>query len=155
MLPSPTLRIWILAFVALSLLWVRLGGTHLHLCLDDQDARATVHLDRVGHVAAHDPHEAHEHEHAHAPADHHAHGHGHGTEQDPAHTDLDVPLLDELLTKTGKPGQDLPALLLILLAFVMLSPSAAPRLQARHRHRHPPPNFPPRPPSQAPPALAS
>lgn len=82
------LRSWLLTLICVSLLMVRVGGTHLHLCFDGSEPPASFHLLDDG--------EHHEAPGASAP-----------------HLDTDVALGGELLSKAQKSGFDLPLLLLV------------------------------------------
>jgi len=111
-------------FLCLALLCPRLGGAHLHLCLDGQDAPVSVHASEPGHGDAH-----------------------HG---DPAHSDQDVSLVSDALTPLSKLFADLPTLLavlaLILAARAQRSPLRAAALAVpvpQVRFHHPPLRGPP------------
>ena len=93
MLPSRP-RAWLLALACLTLLFMQMGGAHLHLCFDGKEPPASLHL---------------------ADSDHHADHHGGHHAAGEAHSDLDVPLAGDALTKPGKLNLDLPLLLLAAL----------------------------------------
>lgn len=133
---APTLHLALLLLVAIGLLWARVGGTHLHMCLDDCGTGSHLHLNTSTHHAEHH-------------AGDHAHGHDRG------HQDVDLPLFDHLLSKTVTSAQDLPLWLPVLLAFALIvaTPSRHPR--GPHRNVHAPPPFPLRPPLRGPPNLTS
>lgn len=96
-------RFTVLALMCVALLGARVGGAHLHLCLDGSEPPAALHIEGGEH---HD--------------DHHLSG---------THDDVDVPLLAEALTKAGKTGFDLPALLLtVWLTFLFLRRTVQPRV---------------------------
>jgi len=119
-----------LTLICVALLWARVGGAHLHLCFDGRETPTSLHL---------------------SDAAHHEEGHGghHGTGE--LHSDIDVPLGEQPLTKPGKPVQDLPLLLLaaICMAFLTLprerpAPRATPpRLASAILGRRPPLRGPP------------
>jgi hypothetical protein len=79
------LYLWLLC---IALLCARLGGAHLHLCLDDSELPVGVHASEPGH------HDAHH--------------------NDPAHDDRDVSLIGEALKPLIKLFADLPPLLAAL-----------------------------------------
>lgn len=123
-------RAWWLVLACLALLLARTGGAHLHLCLDGSEPPASLHLTGENHHGSH-----------------HA--------ADEIHSDIDVPLADDLLNKSGKLTLDLPLLLFAALACCLLA-------FTRNRPR---PRDPPRihastpalllPPSRGPPLPAS
>lgn len=96
-------RPWLLTLACVALLFARLGGAHLHLCLDGSELPASLHVTDSGHHA-----------------DHH---------DDQAHADRDISLVDHALTKSGKWDLDLPLLLaalwLVTVLFARLRMSAA------------------------------
>lgn len=114
---------WLL-LVCAALLFARLGGAHLHLCLDGSEPAASLHVSDSGHHA-----------------DHH---------DGQAHDDRDVSLVGDALTQSGKWGLDLPLLLAVLWLVTILfarlritaadspQPSASPP-----RFCRPPPRGPP------------
>ena len=85
----------LLTLICAALLFARLGGGHLHLCLDGSEPPASLHVTDSGHHA-----------------DHH---------DDQGHDDRDVSLLDDALTKSGKSGLDLPLLLAALWLAVLFA----------------------------------
>ncbi len=89
---------WLLVVACLALLGARLGGAHLHRCLDGNDPPASVHFADAGHH--HDAHHAGE-----------------------THQDVDVSLIDDVPTKLGKDDIDLDGWMLPLavLCWVVLS----------------------------------
>lgn len=117
-------RVWLLLLICGALLFARLGGAHLHLCLDGSEPPAGLHVTHSGHHA-----------------DHH---------DDRAHDDRDVSLLDDALTQSGKSDFDLPLLLTALWLVTVLStrlritaadspqPSASPPRFCRPPLRGPP-----------------
>lgn len=124
-LPS---KVWLLTLICAALLFARLGGAHLHLCLDGSEPPASLHVTDSGHHA-----------------DHH---------DGQAHDDRDVSLVGDVLTKSGKSGFDLPLLLvafwLVILLFARLRMTAADPPQPSVS----PPRF-CRPPLRGPPLHAS
>lgn len=91
-----------LALACLTLLFMQMGGAHLHLCFDGQEPPTSLHLSSGDHHADH--HGGHH-------SDHHADPHdGHEP-----HNDLDLPLSSDALTKPGKLHVDVPLLLLAAL----------------------------------------
>ena len=119
-------RPWRLALflLCLAVLCARLGGAHLHLCLDGQEAPLSVHANEPGHSDAH-----------------------HG---DPTHSDQDVSLVSDALTPLSKLFADLPTLLavvsLLLGAWAQRTPPRAAVAAARAsqtRFHHPPLRGPP------------
>lgn len=120
--------IGLLTLVCVALLFARLGGAHMHLCLDGSGPPASLHVTDAGHHA-----------------DHH---------DGAAHDDRDVWLIGDALTQSGKLGMDLPLLLatfwLVILLFTRLRPVPAdpPRVADS------PPRF-CRPPLRGPPLHAS
>jgi hypothetical protein len=96
-------RVWLLTLVCVALLFARLGGVHLHMCFDGSELPASLHVTDSGHHA-----------------DHH---------DGQAHDDRDVSLLGDALTRSGKPGLDLPLLLtafwLAIFLFTRLRMTAA------------------------------
>lgn len=92
-----------LLFPCLALLCPRLGGAHLHLCLDGQAAPVSVHACEPGHSDAH--------------------------HDDPAHSDQDVSLVSDALTPLSKWFADLPTLLAVL---VLILAARAQRPAARN-----------------------
>lgn len=128
---APT-RLMLLLIVGIGLLWARVGGTHLHLCLDACATESRLHLDTSAHHAQHH-------------GDDHAHGHTGG------HSDVDLPLFDHLLTKSTQSVQDLPLALPVLLMVLLLSFAPAGHPRAPRRNVHAPPLHPLRPPLRGPP----
>ncbi len=124
-LPS---KVWLLTLICAALLCTRLGGAHLHLCLDGSEPPASLHVTDSGHHA-----------------DHH---------DGQAHDDLDVSLVGDAPTKSGKSGFDLPLLLaalwLVTVLFTRLRITAADSPQPSAS----PPRF-CRPPLRGPPLHAS
>ncbi|MGD9597559.1 MAG: hypothetical protein AB7G76_04205 [Steroidobacteraceae bacterium] len=117
--------VWILCFAFFA---ARVGGAHLHLCLDGLEAPVAVHVE--GHSGEH-------------PAD----------EAGQSHNDVDVPIVAEALVKQSKAPADTDgsALFAILLLFPF-APRAA-RIR-RPRARTAAATSPPRfflPPAHAPP----
>ncbi|MGE0810146.1 MAG: hypothetical protein AB7N69_05965 [Immundisolibacter sp.] len=110
--------------LCLALLCARLGGAHLHLCLDGQEAPVSVHASEPGHSDAH-----------------------HG---DPAHSDQDVSLVGEAVTPLSKLFMDLPTALVVLrlgidgqrIGHAIRSTRLAART-SRVRFHHPPLRGPP------------
>lgn len=96
-------RPWLLTLVCVALLFARLGGAHLHLCLDGSEPAASLHVTDPAHHA-----------------DHH---------DGQTHADRDVSLVGDALTKSGKWGLDLPLLLaalwLVTVLFARLRITAA------------------------------
>lgn len=92
---------WVLC---LAFLATRLGGAHLHLCLDGLEAPATVHVE--DHTGQH-----------------------HGEEAGPTHNDLDVPIATDALVK--KSGGTWHLDLLPLLALWLLLPLAGRPMRMR------------------------
>lgn len=89
-LPRP----WLLTLACVALLFARLGGAHVHLCLDGSEPPASLHVTDSGHHA-----------------DHH---------DGQAHDDRDVWLVGDALTKSGKWSLDLPLLLAALWLVAVL-----------------------------------
>lgn len=116
----------------MALLLAQSGGAHLHLCLDGSEPPVSLHLT-----------DAHHH------ADHHGGHHASGE----SHSDLDVPLAGDLLSKPAKLGLDLPIIVLAALWLALLArplerlrPRDPPRRFASSRHlRLPPLRGPPLP----------
>jgi hypothetical protein len=115
---------WLLTLICAALLFARLGGGHLHLCLDGSEPAASLHVANPEHHA-----------------DHHS---------DPGHDVRDVSLLDDALTKSGKSDLDLPLLLaalwLMTVLFARLRITAAappPPWTSRPRFCRPPRRGPP------------
>ena len=113
-----------LFLLCLALLGARLGGAHLHLCLDGQEALVSAHASEPGHDDAH-----------------------HG---DPAHSDVDVSLVSDALTPLAKLFVDLPTLLAVLWlvlgarALRVTAPSTRlPGRASQARFHHPPLRGPP------------
>jgi hypothetical protein len=114
-----------LFLLCLTVLFARLGGAHLHLCLDGQEAPLSVHASEPEHSDAH--------------------------HDDPTtHSDQDVSLIDDTLTPLSKLFADLPTLLavvsLVLCAGALRRPPQAAVLAARAsqvRFHHPPLRGPP------------
>lgn len=121
-------KAWLLTLICAALLFARLGGAHLHLCLDGSEPAASLHVTDPGHHA-----------------DHH---------DDQTHADRDVLLVGDALTKSGKWGVDLPLLLaafwLVIVLFARLRMTAADSPQPAAS----PPRF-CRPPLRGPPLHAS
>lgn len=96
-------KAWLLTLICAALLFARLGGAHVHLCLDGNEPPASLHVTDSGHHA-----------------DHH---------DGRAHDDRDVWLVGDALTKPGKWGLDLPLLLaalwLVTVLFARLRITAA------------------------------
>lgn len=129
---SAKLRLVILPLVCAALLFGRVAGAHLHMCLDGQEPSASVH---------------HEND---AGAHHENDGEEAGT-----HSDVDLSLIGELLIKAGKTGFDLPvAVLSGLLILILLPPALRLAVEKRAVPVHRPSLFPLRPPLRGPP-LAS
>ncbi|MGK2942352.1 MAG: hypothetical protein ACSLFJ_11840 [Immundisolibacter sp.] len=119
-LPRP----WLLTLVCVALLFVRLGGAHMHLCFDGGEPPASLHVTDASHHAEH--HDG----------------------QD--HVDRDVSLLGDALTKFGKSSLDQPLLLaafwlvVLLLARLRIRPAEPPRVAIYPpRFCRPPPRGPP------------
>jgi hypothetical protein len=85
-------HVWLLVLVCVALLSTRLTGAHLHLCLDGSEPPASVHFVDTG-----------------------CHGNHHVDNQ---HNDVDVPLVADALSKSGKSGIGLDLLLVLLSVFV-------------------------------------
>mgnify|MGYP003624957420 FL=1 len=87
------------------ILVARLGGAHIHLCLDGEKPAASLHLSDSGlHTDAHA---------------------GHGTSgEHQAHSDADILLFDDLLGKPSKISLEIFGLIFagILLAFLRRPP---------------------------------
>ena len=115
MLPYSRPRAWLLALACLTLLFMQMGGAHLHLCFDGNEPPASVHLTDGDHHADH-------------------HGGHHATGE--VHSDLDVPLANDVLTKPAKLSLDLPLLLLTLLWLGVLG-----TIRQDERPRDPPQTF--------------
>lgn len=98
-------RAWLLALACLTLLFTQMGGAHLHLCFDGQEPPASLHLSDANH---HDDHHGGHHDR------HHAAG-------ETPHSDLDVPLANDVLSKPVKPILDLSLILLAVLWLGALS----------------------------------
>lgn len=127
MLPRYRHRLWLLSLLCIAVLVMRVGGAHLHLCFDGSEPPASLHFEDAGHHP-----------------DHHV-----------AHDDVDVSLLADALTKTGKLGLDLPLLLLaaFCLSFLLRASPQAFRRRAALDLRPPPAHL--RPLLRGPPAFAS
>lgn len=121
-------KAWLLTLICAALLFARLGGAHVHLCLDGSEPPASLHVTDSGHHA-----------------DHH---------DGQTHDDRDVSLLGDALTKSGKSGFDLPFVLAALwLATVLFA-----RLRITAADSPPPYASPPRfhrPPLRGPPLHVS
>lgn len=107
-------KAWLLTLVCVALLFVRLGGAHMHLCFDGSVPPASLHVTDSGHHA-----------------DHH---------DGAAHDDRDVWLIGDALTQSGKLGMDLPLLLAsvwlmaLLFARPRLVPADPPPVSGRRLH---------------------
>lgn len=93
-------QVAVLALICVALLWARTGVAHLHLCFDGREAPTTLHLSDAAHHA--DDHGGH-----------------HGAHE--IHSDVDVPLGEQPLTKPGKLVQDLTLFLLAATCLAFLS----------------------------------
>lgn len=81
-------RPWLLTFLLVALLTVRVDGAHWHLCLDGSEPPASLHM---------------------ADGDfHHAE-----TDSEAPHQDVDLFLIEDAVAKLGKMNLDLPVLLLV------------------------------------------
>ncbi|MGH8454317.1 MAG: hypothetical protein ACRESW_07175 [Nevskiales bacterium] len=87
----------LLVLACVAILAMRVTGVHLHLCLDGQEPAQSLHWDDAG---VHDDE---------------AHASG-------SHSDVDLSLLDEGLVKKLPSGFDLPAMLVLAFAFLILAP---------------------------------
>lgn len=123
-MPSRPLRRPSLLLLCLVVLCARLGGAHLHLCFDGQEAQISVHASEPGHSDAH-----------------------HG---DPAHKDQNLSLIGNALTGLAKLVVDLPtalAALWLVLGGRLIGctpPSAwSPAHRSQLRFRRPPLRGPP------------
>lgn len=105
MLTKPSTKIWLIALLAATLLTLRVGGAHLHLCMDGSEPPAALHFEGPDHNDDHHPGSVHD--------------------------DVDVPLVADAITKISKLGLDLPALLAVLLAVAFLWRGQARRLALR------------------------
>lgn len=137
---------WLVLFTCVALLLARATGAHLHLCFDGQEPPRSLHIGGPAHAVEHHLPNEHAQGHDHA----HAHEHAHETQ----HSDLDLPLFDKLLSKTGKSSVDLPLLLFVLLLFAVLARAAEPLLRRdpRRLELRPPRTL--RPPLRGPPLHA-
>jgi len=100
MLSRTSRQVALLALICVALLWARIGGAHLHLCFDGREAPTTLHL---------------------SDAAHHAEDHGGHHGADEIHSDVDMPLGEQPLTKPGKLVQDLALFLLAATFLAFLS----------------------------------
>lgn len=89
MLRHTPLQAWLLTLVCVALLFARVGDAHLHLCFDGSEPPASLHFTDAGHHA-----------------DHHV---------GEVHDDLDLSLIDDVLSQMAKLGLGL--LMLLLAAF--------------------------------------
>jgi len=125
----PHAKRWLIAALCLALVVLRVGGVHLHLCLDGSEPPVSYHVADSGvhHLDEHDAGES--------------------------HSDRDMALADDLLLK--KPAKVLDSLL-VLFTFCMLlflvhatgprpSPGAPPRLRHLFSWLRPPLRGPPSP----------
>lgn len=126
----------LLLCIGLALLFARTGGAHLHLCFDGGEPPRSLHLTDANHLL-----------------DHHADTHAQA--QDAVHSDLDVPLFDDLLTKTGKLSVDLTTLLFAAICLAQILRVAQPTFGRRRERVDPSPAFLFRPPLRGPPLPAS
>lgn len=149
---NAALQFGILLLVGMSLLWARVTGTHLHVCVEDCAAAPSVHLDTASHHAAHHDARLDAH-HDHTAT--HGHDHPHAASHVGGHAEFDLPLFDNLLTKTPKSALDLPLWLPALLAFVLVFAARVRLPRASHRRVHAPPLFLLRPPLRGPPLPTS
>jgi len=128
---SPMMMRGLLALASLALVWAGLGGAHLHLCLDGSEPPTSLHFVDGDYLG-----------------DHHA---------DTAHTDIDLPLFDEMVVKSpNKPGVELPVVILLALVFLVVHRRPASRSPPRtisHRDTTSPSRL--RPPLRGPPLLTS
>lgn len=99
-----------LSIVLLAVLVTRLGGVHLHLCFDGNEAPATLHAPDT--------------------ADH-AHSHHH---MDGQQADKDLDVLGAMLVKKSGGSADLPALLAVCLVLLLLLPHARGQWPAAASH---------------------
>jgi hypothetical protein len=81
-----------LVLVCVALLSTRLTGAHLHLCLDGSEPPASLHFNDGGHHIDH-----------------------HVSDQ---HHDVDVPVMADAMSKSGKTGAGLDLLLVLLAVFI-------------------------------------
>ena len=122
---------WLIAALCLALVMLRVGGVHLHLCLDGSEPPVSYHVADSGvhHLGDHDAGESHQ--------------------------DRDMALVDDLLLKKPAKAQDS---LLFLFAFALLlfllSRSAEPRPSSGAPPRHRPAFSWLRPPLRGPPSPA-
>jgi hypothetical protein len=125
---------WLLALLCVALLWTRVGGAHLHLCLDGPAVPAVLHLEAQAHAdhhAAHAVGHPHEHSHAHGePSAAPAHSQLPSTA---AHGDIDLPLSSDAAPQGAKLLFDLQAALASLFVLLMLAVASQQR-----RPRDPP-----------------
>jgi len=119
----------VLLFLALACLIVaRVNGTHLHLCFDGNEPRASIHLGEDGeadlHFGAQSPHD-----------------------------DLDISLVASVVVKHASAGIDLlPALVAAIVLFGLLKTTAIRAPVARRIGPTLTPTFELRPPPRGPPA---
>lgn len=85
----------VLLIVLLAVLVTRLGGAHLHLCFDGQEAPTTLH---AGEAVDHDQ----------------------GHHLDEQHSDKDVDVLGAALLKKSSGAADMPVLLAVCLVLLLL-----------------------------------
>lgn len=119
-------RTLLFAMLCVAILFVRVGGPHLHLCFDGQEPPVSVQF--TGN-ATHTEHQIGE-----------------------THADLDIALASELIAKSKPAALDLPILLLATLLLVLLPLPKGPRLRRIALCRLAPPPF-LRPFAQGPPAV--
>ncbi len=95
MLRNHRFRVFLLALLCIAVLVGRVGGAHLHLCLDGSEAFGDLHLFELGQ--------------------HHDQAHS-----DQPHNDVDVVLLDDLIAKSKSQWQLPVALLAAAVLFGLL-----------------------------------
>lgn len=131
---SPTVTRVLLGLLCVAILATRVGGAHLHLCLDGGEAPASVHLladlDSLGGPDAD--------------------GHGHAGK---THHDVDASLTGEVVAKKFGGARDLPAFVVTVIVLLIAAVPAA-RALIPHGNASSPPAvsvFRIRPPLRAPP----
>lgn len=117
--PRYTLLIALVACFAL--LAARVNGTHLHLCLDGQEAPAEIHL---GDAVSHDDHPSPVHESTHV--EHHS-----ALLNVPTHDDVDIDITADSLSKL--PKLDWPVMALLVILLFSLSGLGSAGFLPRHR----------------------